>query len=104
MGVGWIRRTGRVRPARPTRRAAPPGAAELPQCVEDHRRLRPIGLILLAILVLAVAIGVVLTGPLNNDAGGLAFLPALVVTLAVIIVFSRSNWVLATRERRRTEP
>ncbi|TMM33002.1 MAG: hypothetical protein E6F99_25100 [Actinobacteria bacterium] len=45
----------------------------------------------------AVAIGVVLTGPLNNDAGGLAFLLALVVTLAVIIIFSRSNWVLATR-------
>ena len=50
-------------------------------------------------MVLSFIGGVVLVGPLHNEAGAPMFLLGLLLGLAAIIVYGRANWVVASRAR-----
>lgn len=67
------------------------------RCVDTRRRRRRAVMVLLGMTALSALGGVVLVGPLHVDAGGSAFLLALLLLLAAVIVNSTGTWVRASR-------
>ncbi|OLE25584.1 MAG: hypothetical protein AUG44_15615 [Actinobacteria bacterium 13_1_20CM_3_71_11] len=69
------------------------------ECEQARKGLRRVGLTLVGLMLLSFVGGIVVIGPLHNEAGGPAFLLGLLLALAAIIVYGRANWVVASRAR-----